>query len=72
MASSTQRVEAALERWAREVYGKAQQKGALRQPEFKTTSGIELLPLYGPREGGGSCFVLRLPLMPGGTSNLEL
>ena len=26
MASSTQRVEAALERWAREVYGKAAQK----------------------------------------------
>jgi methylmalonyl-CoA mutase N-terminal domain/subunit len=51
MASSTQRVEAALERWAREVYGKARDKGGLRQPEFKTTSGIELLPLYGPREG---------------------
>src|SRR2546421_3517278 len=51
MASSTQRMEAALERWAREVYGKAQQKGALRQPEFKTTSGIKLQPLYGPRDG---------------------
>src|SRR5438309_2414972 len=52
MASSTQRVEAALERWAREVYGKAaQKKGALRQPEFETTSGIKLQPLYGPRDG---------------------
>src|SRR5881227_2113872 len=51
MASSTQRVEAALERWAREVYGKAVQKpGALRQERFETTSGIELQPLYGPRE----------------------
>ena len=26
MASNTQRVEAALEKWAREVYGKAAQK----------------------------------------------
>src|SRR5215470_19060618 len=51
MASSTRRIEAALERWAREVYGKAAQKpGALRQPRFATTSGIELLALYGPRE----------------------
>src|SRR5881227_1470106 len=51
MASSTQRVEAALERWAREVYGKAVQKpGALRQERFDTTSGIELDPLYGPRQ----------------------
>src|SRR5712671_3858272 len=51
MASSTRRVEAALERWAREVYGKAAQKpGGLRQPRFATTSGIELDPLYGPRE----------------------
>src|SRR5205814_6877521 len=52
MASSTQRVQAALERWAREVYGKAAHKpGALRRPEFETTSGIELQPLYGPRNG---------------------
>ena len=51
MASSTQRVEAALERWAREVYAKAAQKpGALRQPRFATTSGIELAALYAPRE----------------------
>src|SRR5438128_10661921 len=51
MASSTRRVEAALERWAREVYGKAAQKpGALRQERFATTSGIELDPLYGPRQ----------------------
>jgi methylmalonyl-CoA mutase N-terminal domain/subunit len=51
MASSTQRVEAALDRWAREVYGKAAQKpGALRQQRFETTSGIELQPLYGPHE----------------------
>src|SRR6266478_2127296 len=51
MASSTRRVEAALERWAREVYGKAAQKpGGLRQPRFATTSGIELAALYGPRE----------------------
>ena len=52
MASSAQRVEAALERWAREVYGKAAQKpGALRRPEFETTSGITLSPLYGPGDG---------------------
>jgi len=51
MASSTRRVEAALERWAREVYGKAAAKpGALRQERFATASGIELDPLYGPRE----------------------
>jgi len=51
MASSTRRVEAALERWAREVYAKAAQKpGALRQPRFATTSGIELAALYAPRE----------------------
>ena len=51
MASSTRRVEAALERWAREVYAKAAQKpGALRQTRFATTSGIELAALYAPRE----------------------
>ena len=51
MASSTRRVEAALERWAREVYGKAAQKpGALRQQQFATTSGVALEPLYVPRE----------------------
>jgi methylmalonyl-CoA mutase, N-terminal domain len=51
MASSTRRIEAALERWAREVYGKSAQKpGSLRQPRFATTSGIELAALYGPRE----------------------
>ena len=51
MASSTRRVEAALERWAREVYGKAAQKpGALRQQQFATTSGVELDPLYVPRD----------------------
>jgi methylmalonyl-CoA mutase, N-terminal domain len=51
MASSTRRVEAALERWAREVYGKAAAKpGALRQPQFATTSGIPLEPLYVPRD----------------------
>jgi len=51
MASSTQRVKAALERWAREVYGKpAQNAGALRQQRFETTSGIELQPLYGPHD----------------------
>src|SRR5437588_8144796 len=53
MASSTRRVEAALERWAREVYGKAAQKpGALRQAQFATTSGIALEPLYVPRDTG--------------------
>ena len=45
------KVEAALEKWAREVYGKAAQKpGALRKQEFATSSGIPLRPLYGPRE----------------------
>ena len=49
MAKSTERVEAALEKWAREVYGAAAQKpGALRQPRFATSSGIEVQPLYGP------------------------
>ena len=51
MASSTRRVEAALERWAREVYGTAAQKpGALRQPQFATTGGMTLDPLYVPRD----------------------
>ncbi len=51
MASSTRRVEAALERWAREVYGKAAVKpGALRQAQFATTSGMTLDPLYVPRD----------------------
>ncbi|MFL5312460.1 MAG: methylmalonyl-CoA mutase [Myxococcales bacterium] len=51
MASSTRRVEAALERWAREVYGKAAGKpGALRQQQFATTSGVALDPLYVPRD----------------------
>jgi len=47
MPSSSGKVEAALERWAREVYGKAAaRQGALRQPRFATTSGVELAPLY--------------------------
>jgi methylmalonyl-CoA mutase, N-terminal domain len=51
MASSTRRVEAALERWAREMYGKAAGKpGALRQAQFATTSGMALDPLYVPRD----------------------
>jgi methylmalonyl-CoA mutase, N-terminal domain len=50
MASSTEKVQSALEAWARTVYAKAAGKpGALRQPEFRTTSGIEVLPLYGPQ-----------------------
>ena len=43
--------EGALEKWARDVYGKAAARpGALRQPEFVTSSGIGILPLYGPSE----------------------
>ena len=49
MPRSTEKVEGALETWAREVYGKAAQKpGALRQARFETTSGIDLAALYGP------------------------
>ncbi len=49
MAKSTEKVEAALEKWAQEVYGKAALKpGALRQPRFSTSSAIELPPLQGP------------------------
>jgi methylmalonyl-CoA mutase N-terminal domain/subunit len=49
MATGPRKVQAALERWAREVYGKAAAKpGALRQPRFATTSGIDLDPLYVP------------------------
>jgi methylmalonyl-CoA mutase, N-terminal domain len=41
----------ALERWAREVYGKAAARpGALRKALFETSSGIELKPLYSPDE----------------------
>ncbi|GAC1541744.1 MAG: methylmalonyl-CoA mutase family protein [Myxococcales bacterium] len=50
MPSSTQKAEAALEKWAREVYGKAAQKpGALRQAQFLSSSGTALAPLYGPQ-----------------------
>ena len=50
MASSTQRVEAALEKWARDVYGKVAQKpGALRQAQFRSSSGTDLAALYGPQ-----------------------
>ena len=35
-----------LEKWEREVYGKA----ALRKPQFRTSSGIEVKPLYSPAE----------------------
>ena len=39
----------ALEKWAREVYGKASAKpGALRKALFQTSSGIELPPLHSP------------------------
>ena len=49
MATSSEKVESALERWAREVYGKAAQKpGALRLAQFRTSSGIDLAALYGP------------------------
>jgi methylmalonyl-CoA mutase N-terminal domain/subunit len=41
----------ALEKWAREVYAKAASKpGALRKAVFKTSSGIEIEPLYSPDE----------------------
>ena len=41
----------ALEKWAREVYGKAAAKpGALRKALFQTSSGIEVKPLYSPDE----------------------
>ena len=40
-----------LEKWAREVYGKAAARpGALRKPEFRTSSGLEVKPLYSPDE----------------------
>jgi methylmalonyl-CoA mutase N-terminal domain/subunit len=40
-----------LEKWAKETYGKAAQKpSALRKQEFKTSSGIEIPPLYSPPE----------------------
>jgi methylmalonyl-CoA mutase, N-terminal domain len=41
----------ALEKWAREVYGKSAEKpGALRKALFQTSSGIEVKPLYSPDE----------------------
>ena len=40
-----------MEKWAREIYAKAAARpGALRQQEFKTSSGIPIAPLYGPGE----------------------
>jgi len=41
----------ALEKWARELYGKAAGKpGALRKALFRSSSGIEVKPLYSPDE----------------------
>ena len=41
----------ALEKWAREVYGKTAAKpGALRSALFESSSGIEVKPLYSPDE----------------------
>ncbi|TMB16744.1 MAG: methylmalonyl-CoA mutase [Deltaproteobacteria bacterium] len=41
----------ALEKWAREAYGKTAAKpGALRKALFETSSGIEVKPLYSPDE----------------------
>jgi methylmalonyl-CoA mutase N-terminal domain/subunit len=41
----------ALEKWSREVYGKAAAKpGALRRALFQTSSGIEVKPVYSPDE----------------------
>jgi len=49
MANSTERVASALEKWSREVYGKAAAKpGALRASAFVTSSGTDLAALYGP------------------------
>ena len=51
MASSTGKIAAALQAFLRDVYEKAATKpGALRQASFTTTSGIELQPLYVPRD----------------------
>jgi methylmalonyl-CoA mutase, N-terminal domain len=47
--SSSDRVQGALEKWAKEVYGKAAaKKGALRADSFKSSSGTDLAALYGP------------------------
>ena len=41
-----------MEKWAREIYARAAAKpGALRQQEFRTSSGIAIAPLYGPGKG---------------------
>ncbi|HTO97489.1 MAG TPA: methylmalonyl-CoA mutase family protein [Myxococcales bacterium] len=40
-----------LEKWAREMYGKAAARpGALRKALFRTSSGIEIEPLYSPAD----------------------
>jgi len=59
------KLEGALEKWAREVYGKAAAKpGALRQATFATSSGVELLPLYGPGSAPADSYDEKLG-MPG-------
>jgi methylmalonyl-CoA mutase N-terminal domain/subunit len=61
MAGSTQKTEAALDRWAREVYSKAAQRpGALRQARFLTSSGTSLAPLYGPASAPPEAYEERL------------
>src|SRR5574337_1167492 len=37
-------------RWLRQTWGKAVEKGAERRPEFATTSGIRLQPVYAPED----------------------
>jgi methylmalonyl-CoA mutase N-terminal domain/subunit len=59
--SGSERVQGALEKWAREVYGKAAQRpGALRQLQFRTTSGIDLPPLHGPASAPAEQYEERL------------
>src|SRR3954469_10371610 len=51
MGTSSERFGAALQAFLRDVYGKVAKKpGALRHAAFATTSGIELQPLYVPRD----------------------
>jgi len=50
---SSEEARSSLEAWLAGPYARAKSASKERKPHFKTTSGIEVLPLYGGPEAGG-------------------
>jgi methylmalonyl-CoA mutase N-terminal domain/subunit len=48
---AAKRIKDPRERWYRSTYGPAVEQKSERKPSFKTTSGIEIEPLYTPQDG---------------------